>query len=346
MSDESKEISLKDVLKKIIEWTKYLFSKWLLIGVIVAIGAGLGYLYAYLSKPVYEASISFVLSNNTATSGGLYGLASQFGINLGGGGDDVFEGDNIISLMKSRKMLQQALFKKTPEKISLVNMLAKDLKLDEGWQAQDRTKGAYPFPDDPAKMTMIQDSLFREVYEVVQQKMLDVSKPDKKLSVYAVTAKTGNEEFSYYLTKFVVDVTSKFYIDTKTSVARQNLSMIQNEADSIKRLLGGTITSAAAQTDLTFNLNPAYQVQRSGIQQSQVSAGALGEAYGEVLKNLELAKITLQKETPLYQVIDESTLPLKADKPSKLIMFIAGGFLFGATICCFLIVRRLLLQMK
>ena len=87
--------------------------------------------------------------------------------------------------------------------------------------------------------------------------------------------------------------------------------MLQNEADSLRRVLGGAITSAGSQTDLTFNLNPAYQVQRAGAQQSQASAAALGQAYGQVLQNLEIAKITLQRETPLYQIIDEPTLPLE-----------------------------------
>jgi uncharacterized protein involved in exopolysaccharide biosynthesis len=70
-------------------------------------------------------------------------------------------------------------------------------------------------------------------------------------------------------------------------------------------------------------------VQRSGAQQSQARAAALGQAYGQVLQNLELAKITLLKETPLYQVIDEPTLPLEADKPGRLTSIIIGGFFAG-----------------
>ena len=116
--------------------------------------------------------------------------------------------------------------------------------------------------------------------------------------------------------------------------------MLQHEADSLRRVLGGAITSAGSQTDLTFNLNPAYQVQRSGAQQSQASASALGQAYGQVLQNLEIAKITLQRETPLYQIIDEPTLPLDMDKPGKLISLIVGGFLAGFLVCGYLVVRK------
>ena len=92
--------------------------------------------------------------------------------------------------------------------------------------------------------------------------------------------------------------TSSFYIDTKTSSAKKNLTMLQNEADSLRNVLSGAIVSAGSQTDFTFNLNPAYQVRRSGAQQSQASAAALGQAYGQVFRTLSLQKSHLQKETP------------------------------------------------
>jgi uncharacterized protein involved in exopolysaccharide biosynthesis len=122
--------------------------------------------------------------------------------------------------------------------------------------------------------------------------------------------------------------------------------MLQKEADSLRNVLGSAITSAGSQTDLTFNLNPAYQVQRSGALQSQASATALGQAYGEVLRNLEIAKITLEKETPLYQIIDEPTLPLERRKIRKLYALIIGGFLGGILGCGFLVARRILRTFK
>jgi uncharacterized protein involved in exopolysaccharide biosynthesis len=346
MSAEEKEISFKEFISKITEWVKYLFSKWLIIGFIAATGAGIGLLYAYMAKPSYNASVSFVLSNQASSGGGLMGLANQFGLDLGGSGTDAFSGDNIIALIQSRKMVQQVLLEKPDAKESLLNMISKQMQLDELWANNDRTKNAFPFPDDTAKMTLIQDSLFREVYFAVQENMLTVTKPEKDKSIYVVSTTSGNETFSYYVTNYLVKETSAFYISTKTSSARRNLDMLQKEADSLRYLLGGAIVTTGAQTDLTFNLNPAYQVQRSGAAQSQVRAAALGEAYGEVLKNLELAKITLLKETPLYQVIDEPVLPLLIIKPGKLTSLVTGGFIGAFLIIGFLIVRKILRSLK
>lgn len=124
-----------------------------------------------------------------------------------------------------------------------------------------------------------------------------------------------------------MDQTAKFYIETKTSLAKQNLLMIQQEADSLRQLLGMTIVSTAAETDRTFNLNPALQQQRSSVQKGQFRTTVLGTAYGEVIKNLEIAKITLQREKPLYQIIDMPNEPLKKNKLSKQKGLIYGGLI-------------------
>ena len=225
-------------------------------------------------------------------------------------------------------------------------MLVEDEKWNEAWAENLRLKNVYPFPSTPDKMSLVQDSMFRKIYSSIQINMLNVSKPDKDQNIYSVTATAENPLFSYYLTKYLVNATSAFYIDTKTSTARQNLNMLQNEADSLRRVLGNAIVSAGAQTDYTYNLNPAYQVQRSGAQQSQATAAALGQAYGQVLQSLELAKIALQRDTPLYQIIDEPTLPLEQDKPGKLTSLIIGGFIGGVLICAFLIFRKLYIDFK
>ena len=92
-------------------------------------------MYAINTKPKYTASLNFVLSNSTSSAGGLMGFANQFGLNLGDGDDDVFSGDNIITLMKSRRMVQQALFLTMPgSSKSLLNTFITDNKINEGWQ--------------------------------------------------------------------------------------------------------------------------------------------------------------------------------------------------------------------
>lgn len=340
--EQEKEVTLRDVALKLKQGWLYLVSKWILIGAFVFAGAVVGYLYSKFSTPTYTASLSFILSNNSGSSSPLAGFAGQFGLNLDASGNDVFSGDNIISLMTSRNMVQQALLKKVPDtNETLVNLFVKDASLDKVWQKKERTKNAYPFPADSAELSHIQDSLLRSLYSIIKDKYLDVSRPDKVQSIYVVKTIYKDQLFANYLTRYLVNVTSKFYIDTKTSVAKNNLNMLQNEADSLGRVLSISISKGAAVYDYTFNLNPALQSKRAPAQESQLRTGALGTAYGEVVKNLELAKINLLKETPLYQVIDEPHLPLEEQKPGALTSLVLGAFIGGFIIVLYLLLKKL-----
>ena len=67
----------------------------------------------------------------------------------------------------------------------------------------------------------------------------------------------------------------------------------------------------------------------------------LNAMYLEIVKNLELSKITLLNQTPIINIIDTPTLPLKEDKKSKILFGVLGGFLGGFLSICFFIFRKL-----
>ena len=335
------EISVVDIASGIRYFFNFVFRYWLIILVAGLIGGGCGYFISRLFKPKYTAGLTFVLSSESK-SGGLSGLASQFGLDFGSSsGNDMFSGENIITLFKSKRMIKLVLFKTVPQTNErLINIISRDLTLDKKWAANERTKSLFPFPNDPSQLTPVQDSLFRELYSVIVEKMMNVSRPDKKLSVYELTTTSTDPTFACYLTRYLMDETAKFYIETKTSISKKNLAMLQREADSLKSLLGGAISTTAAETDRTFALNPALQIQRAPAQKSLVRTTVLSTAYGEVVKNLEIAKVTLQKETPLYQIIDVPELPLKAKKVSGLLCALIGILVGEFIMLCVLTIKQ------
>ncbi|MBN9300117.1 MAG: hypothetical protein J0I41_24175 [Filimonas sp.] len=338
MSENNEEISLKVLILKFKEWILYLLSKWMIIGIIGIIGGCLGLLYALNKKATYSGTLTFVLSNESKGANGLASIAGQFGLDIGGGsGNGAFEGDNIIELLKSKRIIKGALFKEIPQAGDItLNIIAQDAGFVKGWNGDKRLSKHLPFPKEISKLDLIQDSLVGVIHGYIVRQSLTIAKVDKKLSFYQVSTTSSNELISVFLTKQIVDEAAKMYIDTKTKTARENLIMLQHEADSLRARLGGTIHASATQIDQTFNLNPALQTQRAPIQQNQIQAQVLGAAYGEVIKNLEIAKISLQKETPLYQIIDEPTLPLTKIRFGRLRGIVIGGFL-AALFCVFML---------
>jgi len=340
IQESNDEITVKELFLKIKSVFIFLLSKWLILLIAGIIGGGVGLLIAIYTKPTYTGKLTFVLSTGSK-EGGLSGLASQYGFDMGSSGNDVFSGDNILTLFKSQRMLKLVLFKKPPARNDiLANIIVKEWEWDKKWMEKKRINNQFPFPKDTAKLTPVQDSLVREVYGRILKKDLTVKRTDKKLSVYEVSTTSTHEIFACYLTRYLMDETANFYIETKTSLAKLNLRMLQQEADSLRGLFGGVISSTAAEVDRTFGLNPALQVQRAQVQKGQVHATVLATAYGEVVKNLEIAKITLRKETPLYQIIDVPEMPLKVKKASKLKYIIFGGGLIFFLIAGFLLIRK------
>ena len=65
-----------------------------------------------------------------------------------------------------------------------------------------------------------------------------------------------------------------------------------------------------------------------------------------MLKNLEVLKLNLAKETPFIQIIDKARYPLENDKMRKLKGLVAGGFLGGFLACLAIIGLSVFRQVK
>lgn len=110
-SQETDEISLRDLVIKIKEWYQYLAGKWLAFCCVGLIGGAIGFAYAALQKPVYTATLTFALEEEKSGGNGLtgaMGLANSLGIDIGGAGG-ASSGANLMELMKSRTLIEKAL---------------------------------------------------------------------------------------------------------------------------------------------------------------------------------------------------------------------------------------------
>ena len=348
---DSDEISLKELILKLKEWWTYLLSQWKLIIGVAFIGALLGLAYAWTSKPIYKAEFSFVLEDEKSSGGlgGALGLASQFGLDIGGsGGGGMFAGDNLLELMKSRSMVQKAL-------LSPINVQGKNQSLAEyyisftgmrkGWEGKAILSALnYPINADFSKFTRTQDSVIMVIHQSIVENLLSVAKVDKKLSILKVTVNSENEMFSKSFTEALVSVVSKFYVETKTKKSLINVAILQHQTDSIRNQLNQAISGVAQSADAIPNMNIARQVLRTSGQQRQVDVQANTAILTELVKNLELSKLALRKETPLIQVIDKPVLPLPSQRIKKFKGLLFGGFITGFIAIIFLIGRRLMRQ--
>jgi len=347
MEVQNDEISLKELIEKGKEWFNYLLSQWKIIVLAGIIGAALGLAYSFYKKPIYTASLSFALEDEKSGGlGGALGLASSFGLDLGGGGGSIFTGSNLTELFKSRSMVEHTLLTAVvykDKRISLAEMYIQENKWRESWEKKAQLKDIQFLPNaDRNNYTRVHDSILGVMYQDLSKAGLTVGQKDKKVAIISVDVISTNELFAKYFTEALVKKVSDFYIETKSKKSRENMLILERQTDSIRRELNGAITGVAVANDNTFGLNPAMNVRRAPSARRQVDVQANTAILTELVKQSEMAKVTLRKETPLIQVIDQPILPLKKEKFGKAKGIVLGGILAGFLVVLVLIVRRIL----
>jgi hypothetical protein len=342
------EISLKELIEKGREWFSYLLSQWKVIVLVGIVGAGLGLAYSFSKKPVYTASLSFALEDEKG-GGGLgsaLGLASSLGLDLGGGGGSIFTGSNLTELFKSRAMVEQTLLSPViidGKAISLAEMYIQNQGWRDKWNDKPKFKTIQFLPDTKRKyFTRVHDSILGVIYQDLSKTGLAVGQKDKKIAIITIDVNSTNELFAKYFTEALVKQVSTFYVTTKSKKARMNMDILERQTDSIRGELNGAITGVAVANDNTFMLNPALNVRRAPSARRQVDVQANTAILTELVKQTELAKVTLRKETPLIQVIDRPILPLKKEKFGKAKGIVIGGFLAGFLIVLYLLFKKLI----
>jgi hypothetical protein len=228
----------------------------------------------------------------------------------------------------------------------MAEMYIQNIEWRDNWENKPNFKSIEFLPNaDRKNYTRAQDSILGVMYADLSKNSLVVGQKDKKVAIISIDVNSTNELFAKYFTEALVKEVSDFYIETKSKKSRENMNVLERQTDSIRRALNGAITGVAVANDNTFNLNPALNVRRVPSARRQVDVQANTAILTELVKQSELAKVTLRKETPLIQVIDSPILPLPKEKFGKLKGIALGGILAGFVTVLVLIVRRVLKQL-
>jgi len=261
------------------------------------------------------------------------------GIDLQGGGNGIFQGDNLLELYKSKKMIEAALLQQSSKEShkTLLDQYLNQEDIKENWlkNSPDLLKINYNNITQPDKLLQRKrDSVVTAVVSDIKRNALDVGKLDKKLSLLKIAVRSDDESFAQELNISLVDQVNDFYVQTKTKKSLETVKILQNKVDSVRSVMNGAISSAAITVDQTPNLNPTRQAQRiAPVQRSQFSAETNKAILGQLVQHLEMSKMNLLKDSPLIQIVDEPRLPLENDKIALLkavvMTFIMGVFIAG-----------------
>jgi uncharacterized protein involved in exopolysaccharide biosynthesis len=327
---QNDEISLKELIQKAGDWFAFFKSKWKTIFLAGIIGGLLGLGYSFTKKTIYTAKLSFALEEKGSGGGNLSSLAAQFGLGVGGDGGGVFSGGNMIELLKSRFLIEKTLLSTVNingKSDLLINRYIQFNKLDKAWAKQSKLANLKFNSADRASFTLQQDSVLGVISTGLIKNNVAIAQQDKKLSIINISVASTDEIFAKVFSEKLIETVSSFYIETKTKKTRANILVLENRADSVQRELNAAMYGRAQFGDQNMGLIRQQAAVPKLKQEMKVQM--LGTLYGELVKNLEFAKLTLMREEPLVQIIDQPILPLPKARLGKLKAMVMGGFLFG-----------------
>ena len=270
--------------------------------------------YNYLIPPLYYAQTSLVLDNDNSNGmGELSSIASLAGINPSSfiNASSLFQIDNIQDLYRSDAMLKKTLLSQgvfNKKENLLINRFGEIEKKINKWNLNNIT-----FVSN-LNLNRAQDSVIKEAIKKIREKNLIVSKPSRKNTILNISFNHKNEEFAKIFNEKLVSNVNAFYIKSKSFKTGLNLSILQKESDSIRLVLNNSIQILAALDEGLPNSNPLLKTLRTPYQKAMVDVQANTAIFQELVKQLELAKVSHRNSTPLIQVIDSPIFPLENSK--------------------------------
>jgi len=341
MEQYNDEIQLKDILIKLSEYKTYLFNKKFTIIAVSGLFFFLGIVFAIFSDSKYTAELTFVVEDQEQGGGALgamSGMVSQFGFDIGGSSSTTFSQNNILEFLKSRGVVEATLMQnrkvnKTDD--LLIEHYLYINKIKESWKTN---KDLNPVSFHGV-LTQDNDSVITNVWKSIIEDKLVVELQSDEANIINLTYTSVNDEFAKMFVETLIEQMSKMYITYQTAQASNTLSFLNNRADSVFMELEIAEEEFAKVKDINQRI-----VKASGrLKELQLmrKVEVLNAMYLELIKNLEISKISLLNKTPIIQIIDKPILPLNVEKKSTIVLGLLGVFLGGFLSLTFFVFGKL-----
>jgi uncharacterized protein involved in exopolysaccharide biosynthesis len=312
MEQYNDEIQLKDILNKLSEYKSYLLKKKFMIIGFSFLFFMIGIFIAIFTETKYNAELTFVVEGEGGGSlGAMSGVASQFGFDIGGSESTTFSENNILELLKSRGVIVSALMQNSKlngKEDLLIEHYLELNKIKESWLQNEDFEGV----SYHVNKSIVHDSISGAVWASIIENKLIVELESDDANIINLSYSSLDDEFAKSFVETLINEMSKMYISHQTAQANNTLDFLQNRADSVFSELELAEEDFARIKDINQRI-----VKASGrLKELQLMrrVEVLNAMYLEIVKNLELSKLTLLNQTPIINIIDKPILPLEKDK--------------------------------
>ena len=325
------EATLKDVFLTIRDYKNELKRKLVLIISVVILFSLIGYIYSINQEDKYVATLSFIVEGDEdgLNLSSLGGMASQFGLDFGGGGSSSFSQQNVIELLKSRKIVEESLKKEytiSGKRYSLLEHYIINNNIIED-SSEIKFDGIY------------NDSITNIVWRQIIDNKLEVLYQNDEANILNLNYSSVSSQFAKYFTESLIDEMTGMYSSYQTEKIRFSLNNLKSRSDSVFSELQRSERNLARIKDRNTRVITASGRLDEIRYMRQVQV--LNTMYLELIKNTEIVRMSLLNETPIIQIVDTPILPLFTLKRSFIFWVTIFSFLGFSIISFIIIIRKL-----
>lgn len=153
-----------------------------------------------------------------------------------------------------------------------------------------------------------------------------------------IQVRATDEKWAYDFSRLLIRQALDLYVELKVGKTKRTVNILESRVDSVKAALDIAMGSAAMESDQNQSL--VLMRARVPAAKKQMQVQLLTTMYGELVKNLELTKFTLDREEPVIVIIDSPSLPLKRQSRGRAVFTLIGGFLTVFVSASVLLVKR------
>lgn len=345
---QDKEIDLLALVTKL--WIKRKF-----IVKVSLIGLLLGMIVAYSIPKEYTTTVILAPEQSSSSTGNIGSLASIAGFNL----------NNTKSNSDLSSDIYPDIIRSTPFLLGLSNIHISDkiAKIDttlfayiESDQKTAWWKNILGIPfhliglfssstDQQGDLQNKKNTLTKAELEVISNisQRINIS-IDKKTNVITLTTTMQNPEVSSQVADTLTSYLQSYIISYRTEKARSDLSFSERLYNESKIEYDKVQCKYADYLDKNQNVILAsYRVNQEKLQ-NEVSLAY--SVYNQMAQQLQMAKVKVQDQTPVYTVIQPPIVPIIPAKPNKKMIVVGFTFLFAIGVCCFILGKDLLVSLK
>ena len=331
-------------------WRALLKYKFV-IAITALLFAILGALYSLTLNNEYEASVKMVPESADSKSGGggglggLSSLAGLAGINIGGAsGTDAIQPAMYPNIVESIPFLQELINAKIYNpKIKKWQVLKEYLKehqsnapiklYDSEKLEEERAKKELSdtdlkdlnIPSSPGQPLGFINIDLKEVNILNKLKSYIKVEVDKKTMLMTITCTLQNPVIAANLTSLVQNQLTRYIVNYRTEKVRKEMDFLTSrQAEARKRYDQALFTYSNYKDQ---NRNRFLNVAKTQEKKLQYEVDLAFNLYSSLTTQLSEAQIRVQKETPIFKVLEPARVPLSRTSPKRSLITIGAMFI-------------------